>query len=409
MIYTPQTPRGPAPRAHREPCGSHVTPIFQTSTFVFDSAEAGRRAFAGEAEGAHVYTRLGNPTVDALERELARLEGRGVAGEVQARAFGSGMAAITTTMLAVANRGHILAHDALYGCTSQFLSEQASSLGVEVTFVDMSQTQLVRDALTRRPETCLVYLETPANPTLSVCDIEAIAEAAHEVGALLCVDNTFATPYHQRPLALGADLVVHSTTKYIGGHGTVVGGAVVARSAEVMERICAFRKNLGGIASPFDAWLLLNGLKTFELRMERHAANAQIVAEWLEAHPAVARVYYPGLASHPQHDLARRQMEGGFSGVMSFELHGGLEAGIAMMDAVRLCTLAVSLGTTDTLIQHPASMTHAVMNPELREAAGITDGLVRLSVGIEPVAEIIGDLEQALEKAMDRVLIGTPH
>jgi methionine-gamma-lyase len=382
----------------REPFGAHVTPIFQTSTFVFESAEAGRRAFAGEDAGAHVYTRLGNPTIDALERELARLEGRGVDAEVGALAFASGMAAITTTLLAIARGSHVIAHEALYGCTSEFLQQQAGSLGVGVTFVDASDLAQVRTALERRPDTTVVFLETPANPTLGICDIEALAAVAHASGALLCVDNTFATPYHQRPLALGADLVVHSTTKYIGGHGTVVGGAVVTPNAELLGQIAGFRKNLGGIASPFDAWLLLNGLKTFALRMERHAANAQRVAEWLEAQPAAARVHYPGLASHPQHALAKRQMQRGFSGVLSFELHGGYEAGVAMMDAVRLCTLAVSLGTTDTLIQHPASMTHAVMDPALRERAGITDGMVRISVGIEPIHEILGDLAQALQQ-----------
>jgi methionine-gamma-lyase len=389
----------PHPARDRAPFGAHVPPIYQTSTFVFESAEAGRRAFAGEDGGAHLYSRLGNPTVEALEAELARLEGAGLEGEAGALAFGSGMAAITTSMLALCRGGHVIAHEALYGCTSEFLSEQAGSLGMEVSFVDASSTERVAAALARRPDTMMVYLETPANPTLALCDIAGIAALAHASGALLCVDNTFATPYHQRPLALGADLVAHSTTKYIGGHGTVIGGAVVARDAELLARIAALRKNLGGIASPFDAWLLLNGLKTFALRMERHAQNAQRVAEWLERHPAVARVHYPGLASHPQHALARRQMERGFSGVLAFELHGGHAAGVAMMDAVRLCTLAVSLGTTDTLIQHPASMTHSVMRPELRQRAGIGDGLVRLSVGIEPVEEIVDDLAQALRHA----------
>lgn len=384
----------------RDPYGAHVAPLYQTSTFSFESTEAGRRAFAGEEGGAsHVYTRLGNPTIDALERAIAALESDGTGASASCLAFGSGMAAITTTMLAVARGGHILAQEALYGCSSEFLKEQAPELGIEVTFVNGSDLDAVEAALAARPDTRLVFLESPANPTLALCDLARISELAHAVGARVCVDNTFATPYHQRPLALGVDLVVHSTTKYIGGHGTVIGGAVVAEDAELTKAIGAFRKNLGGVPSPFDCWLLLNGLKTFALRMERHAANAQRVAEWLEQQPAVERVFFPGLKSHPQHELAARQMERGFGSVISFELAGGYEAGEAMMNAVKLCTLAVSLGTVDTLIQHPASMTHSVMDPEIRRRAGITDGLVRLSVGIEEVADIIADLDQAMQKA----------
>jgi methionine-gamma-lyase len=387
--------------AVRDPYGAHVAPLYQTSTFVFESAEAGRLGFAGEAGGAsHLYTRLGNPTMDAFERALAALEGEGVrGGEVHALAYASGMAAITTTILALARGGHVIAQEALYGCTSEFLKEQAPELGIDVTFVDSSQTAEVAAALRARPDTKLVFLESPANPTLALADLQAISAVAHEVGALVCVDNTFATPYHQRPLALGVDIVAHSTTKYIGGHGTVIGGALVVRDAALLPPLQLLRKNLGGVPSPFDCWLLLNGLKTFALRMQRHAENAQKVAEWLEAHPAVARVHYPGLASHPQHALARRQMERGFGGVLAFELAGGYEAGERMMDAVELCTLAVSLGTVDTLIQHPASMTHSVMAPEMRQRAGITDGLVRLSVGIEHVDDLVADLAQALEHA----------
>jgi methionine-gamma-lyase len=378
--------------------GAHVPPIYQTSTFVLPGAEAGARAFAGE-EGsrAHVYSRLGNPTVEALETALARLEGCG-GPPAQALAFGSGMAAISTLFLGAAAGRRIVAQRALYGCTAELLHGQAAEMGIEVTWVDPTDLGCIRAALRRDPAPALVYLESPANPTLTLCDVAAIAEMAHERGARVAVDNTFATPYHQRPLALGADVVVHSTTKYVGGHGTVLGGAVVTRDPELHAALAGWRKNLGGIASPFDAWLLLNGIRTLALRMERHAASGQVVAEWLEAHPKVSRVWYPGLASHPQHALALRQMENGFGGMVAFELEGGYGAGVRLMDSVRLCSLAVSLGTVDTLIQHPASMTHSVMEPEERERAGIGEGLIRLSVGIEAVDDIVGDLARALQR-----------
>jgi methionine-gamma-lyase len=385
-----------AGRVEGEAYGAHVAPIYQTSTFVLPGAEAGARAFAGEdGSGAHLYSRLGNPTVEALERALGRLEGHG--GEAaHALAFGSGMAAVSTLLLALAAGGRVVAQRALYGCTAELLTGQAAELGVEVEWVDPTDPASVAEALERDPAPALLYLESPANPTLTLCDIALLARIAHARGTRVAVDNTFATPYHQRPLALGADLVAHSTTKYLGGHGTVIGGAVVTRDAELHARLAAWRKNLGGIASPFDAWLLQQGLRTLALRMERHAANAQAVAEWLEGHPRVARVWYPGLPSHPQHALARRQLERGFGGIVAFELAGGYEAGVGMMDGVRLCSLAVSLGTVDTLIQHPASMTHSVMTPDARAAAGIGDGLIRLSIGIEGVGDLIADLEQAL-------------
>jgi len=383
--------------AKKDPYNAHAAPIYQTSTFAFESVEDGRRAFAGEEGGAgHIYTRLGNPTMDALERALAALEGRGIDGPCEALAFGSGMAAITSTIIAAAGGGRVVAQEALYGCTSEFLKEQAEGLGIAVTFADGADTEAMIAALDRHPDTRLLYLETPANPTLAICDLAAIAAAAEQRGVLVCADNTFATPVHQRPLALGADLVVHSTTKYVGGHGTVVGGAAIGRDAEMMERIRAFRKNLGGIPSPFDCWLLLQGARTLPLRMERHSANAQRIAEWLSGRPEVEIVHYPGLPDHAGHELAKRQMENGFGGVMSFELAAGFRAGVRMMESVELCTLAVSLGTVDTLIQHPASMTHSVMDPEIRRRAGVTDGLVRLAVGIESAEDIIADLEAAL-------------
>jgi methionine-gamma-lyase len=373
----------------------HVAPIHQTSTFVLPDAAAGARAFAGEEPSAHVYSRLANPTVEALEEALAALEGRGGA-PARALAFGSGMAAITTAFLSLAAGRRVVAQRALYGCTAQFLEEQAGELGITVDRVDPTRLDDVAGELARDPAPALLYLESPANPTLELCDISALAELAHRRGTLLVVDNTFATPFHQRPLALGADVVAHSTTKYLGGHGTVIGGALVTRDAALHDGLSAWRKNLGGIASPFDAWLLLNGVRTLALRMERHASNAARVAAFLEGRPEVARVWYPGLPSHPQHDLARRQMERGFGGIVAFELHGGYAAGVRLMDSLRLCSLAVSLGTVDTLIQHPASMTHSGLSPESRAAAGIGEGLVRLSVGIEAVEEIVADLESGL-------------
>lgn len=382
-----------------DPYHAHSPPIYQTSTFDFESVEHGRRAFTGEDGGAsHIYTRLGNPTVEALERTIARLEGRGVEDEVRCLAFGSGMAAISTVLTALAAGGRVVAQEALYGCTSEFLAGQAPELGIETTWIDASDTEAALAALQRAEGTRLLYLETPANPTLTLCDLRELSRAAHEAGALVCADNTFATPYHQRPLEHGVDVVLHSTTKYINGHGTVVGGAAVGRAGEVMDRVEAYRKNLGGVPSPFDCWLQLCGLKTLGVRMERHAANAQRVAVWLEGHSAVRVVHYPGLSSHPHHQLASRQMENGFGGIVSFELMGGYDAGARMMELVKLCTLAVSLGTVDTLIQHPASMTHSVMSAERRRRAGITDGLIRLSVGIEEVEDILADLERALHR-----------
>jgi len=380
--------------------GSHVSPIYQTSTFVFDEVDSGALAFQGDKGGAsHIYSRLGNPTVEQLERAICELEtfGRADQDAYHGIAFGSGMAAITTGIIALARGGHVVAQDALYGCTSQFLDSEAPELGISTSFVDITDLFLLEIELKKHPNTKLVYIESIANPTLRVADIRAISELAHAHGALLMVDNTFATPFHLRPISLGADVVAHSTTKYLGGHGAVIGGALVLKKETTIEvHLHKFRKNLGGVAGPMDAWLLTNGIKTLPLRMRKHAENGMIVAQFLENHPKVDRVWYPGLFSHPDYELAAETMKDGFGGVVSFELKGGFEAGKSLMNSVRLCTLAVSLGTVDTLIQHPASMTHSVMDQALREKAGITDGLVRLAVGIEDAEDIIRDLEQAI-------------
>jgi methionine-gamma-lyase len=387
-------------KGNKDQYGAHATPIYQTSTFVFDDVAAGAKAFKHEEGGAsHVYSRLGNPTVEELERTVCALETYNLDNPeaYKGMAFGSGMAAITTGIISMAKGGHIIAQNDLYGCTSQFLKEEAPGMGMSVSFVDTSDVFMVEMELKKNPETKLIFLESIANPTLKISDIKAIAQLAESHGALLMVDNTFATPYHIQPLGLGADVVVHSTTKYMGGHGTVIGGVMVAKQ-ELFEDAQTFlyRKNLGGIAGPMDAWITTNGLKTLPLRMKQHNENAMKVARWLEAHPKVDHVFYPGLESHPQHILAKAIMEKGFGGMIAFELKGGLEAGVSLMNNVKLCTLAVSLGAVDTLIQHPASMTHSIVDEEIKKAAGITDGLVRISVGIEGVEDIITDLEQAM-------------
>jgi len=386
--------------ARKDPYGSHLMPIYQSSTFVFDNVEAGSKLFAGEEGGAsHTYTRIANPNIDSLEEALAMLESQDFDDPSESRAliFGSGMAAITAGILGLAHGRHMIAQKTLYGCTSEFLSEQASELGIEVTYVDGKNTEEVISVLKKRPDTSLVYLESMANPTLEIVDIPIIVRAAHEIGAKVMVDNTFATPYHLRPLTYGADVVAHSTTKYLSGHGTTIGGVLVSRDPVILnESVMLWRKNIGGIAGPFDAWLTLLGLKTFALRMKRHSENAQIIAEHLERHPAVEKVFYPGLESFPQHSLAQSLLKNGYGGVIAFEMKGGYDAGVHLMNNVELCSLAVSLGHVDTLIEHPASMTHKAVRPEIREQAGITDGLVRLAVGIEEPVDIINDLEQAM-------------
>ncbi|MTI89135.1 MAG: PLP-dependent transferase [Balneolaceae bacterium] len=391
-----------AGKGKRDQYGSHTTPIYQTSTFVFENVESGAKAFRNEEGGAsHVYSRIANPTVEELERAVCALETFGLddADEYSGMAFGSGMAAITTGILSVAHGKHIIAQDALYGCTSQFLKEEAEPMGMTVSFVDTSDLFLVEMELKQNPDTRLIILESIANPTLTLSDIEGIAKLAAAYDALVMVDNTFATPYHIQPLELGADIVAHSTTKYMGGHGSIIGGALVAKD-ELFENeeTWVFRKNLGGIAGPMDAWLTTNGIKTLPLRMKQHAANGMKVARYLEQHPKIDKVFYPGLETHPQHKLASAVMKQGYGGMISFELSSGFEGGVTLMNNVQLCTLAVSLGAVDSLIQHPASMTHSVVDPEIKEKAGITDGLVRLSAGIEAAEDIIEDLEQALEK-----------
>lgn len=370
--------------------GAHTTPIYQTSTFIFENARQGAARFAGEESG-YVYARIppNTPTHAVLAEKFAALEG-GEAGQT----FASGMAAITAISLTALKKGdHLISTDVVYGCTYSLFSQVLPGLGIEVSFVDTSKIENVKRAF--KPETKMVFLESPANPTLTVCDIAEIARIAREKGALCVVDNTFATPYFQRPLELGVDLSLSSCTKYIGGHADLLGG-IAAGNKDFMNRMSSVVGYTGGIMGPHEAWLCIRGLKTLHIRMERHAENAMKVAEFLESRPEVEWVRYPGLPSHPQHELALKQMSG-FSGMLAFEVKGGIKAGRRLMDKVKLCSLAVSLGATDTLIQHPASMTHACVPCSVRKRVGITDGLVRLSVGIEDSEDIIADLKQALE------------
>lgn len=371
--------------------GALTTPIYQTSTFVFDSCEQGGRRFAGQ-EGGYIYTRLGNPTVSVLENKVAALE----CGEACVAAA-SGMGAISSALWTIAGAGkHIVADGTLYGCTFALLNHGMSRYGVEVSFVDTSDLAAVKAAL--KENTCAVYLETPANPNLKIADIAAVAEIAHAYNPDIKVvcDNTFASPALQNPLTLGADVVVHSATKYLNGHGDVIAGFVVGKADFIGEvRMFGLKDMTGAVMDPFAAYLILRGLKTLEIRMERHCANAKAIAEFLDQHPAVEKVYYPGLKNHVGHDIAARQMKD-FGGMLSFEVKGGRAAGTKLVNALHLITVAVSLGDAETLIEHPASMTHSTYTEEELAASGIPGGLIRLSAGLENAEDIIADLEQAL-------------
>jgi methionine-gamma-lyase len=390
-----------------DPDGSHVIPIYQTSTFSFPDVATGAGKFKGEIPG-YVYTRYDNPNQRVLEEKIAVLEGldllraepqRPASELVGCTVFASGMAAATSAILARVQSGQtIIAQEALYSATFNFLHDMAPRYGIQVVWLREPTPEAWEDAFRQHPDTRLAYAESPTNPTMALTDLKAAAEAAHRYGAWLMVDNTFATPFCQRPLSLGADIIIHSTTKYISGHGQVVGGAVVSKQVDyIHNELFSTLKTLGASTSPFDCWLVNAGLKTFEIRMQRHCENAIQVARFLENHPKVAHVNYPGLENNPQHDLARRQMLA-FGGMLSFELKGGLKAGEKMMNSVQLCTLAVSLGTIDSLIQHPASMTHSSVPAAQRVKVGITNGLVRLSVGVENVEDIIADLDQAMRQ-----------
>lgn len=384
---------------------AHITPIYQTSSFRFPDTETGAGIFTGEIPG-YYYTRIRNPNLDQLAQKIAVLEGvdllraqpqRSPEQVVDGLVFASGMAAVSAAVLGRVGAGEtVIAQQAIYSASHNLLKDLAPRWGINVIWLDDPAPQSWAKAFAEHPTARLAYAETPANPTLALTDLSAVAEIAHAHGAWLAVDNTMASPYCQRPLTLGADVVIHSTTKYLSGHGQVIGGAVVSTQVDwVRGELFRLLKILGASPSPFDCWLASTGLKTYELRMERHCQNAQTLARYLEQHPAVERVYYPGLESHPQHELARRQMLAP-GGMIAFELRGGLAAGKSLLNRLHLVTLVVSLGNVDSIISHPASMTHSNMPPAERAKAGIRDGLVRLSVGIENVEDLIADFEQAL-------------
>jgi methionine-gamma-lyase len=387
---------------------SHITPIYQTSTFGFPDAETAGKIFAGD-KGGYVYTRSDNPNAAQLAKKIAMLEALDLLKQqpnevienvAMGKVFASGMAAISAAILGRAQAGDtIVAQRILYGNSYRFMNEVAPRLGLKVVWVDKPDRERWESALEAHPHAVLVYAETPANPALDMLDLHELASIVHAHEAWLIADNTFATPYHQRPLSLGCDVVVHSTTKYLAGHGFVIGGALISTHLEYVSPtggVGLIGRVMGAAPSPFDCWLANIGLKTFELRMRRHAHNAMTLARWLSDHPKIKRVFYPGLKEHPGHDIAQRQMINGFGGMIAFELRGGYHDAVKLMETLKLATLAVSLGNVDSLIEHPASMTHRSVPPSERLRANITDGLVRFSVGIENIEDVIGDFEQSL-------------
>ncbi len=379
------------PREHQ---GALIPPIFLSSTFTFETAELGGKCFSGEDPG-YFYTRIGNPTLALFESRMASLEG----GD-SAVAFGSGMGAIASTLWTLLRPGdEIIVDRTMYGCTFAFLNHGIGHFGVQVSHVDLRNPQNLKDVISKK--TKVVYLETPVNPTMSLVDIAAVAEIAHQHAAKVVVDNTYCSPYLQQPIALGADVVVHSATKYIGGHGDVTAGVAVMADAEtaLQIRMQGLKDLTGAVLSPQDAYLLLRGLKTLDLRLDRHCDNAQVIAELLDSHPAVQTVYFPGLKSFPQYELAKSQMRR-FGGIVAFELVGGVGAGKKFLDALQMISRAVSLGDAESLAQHPASMTHSTYTPQERQAAGISDGLVRISVGLETLQDLKDDVSQALDSLL---------
>ncbi|WP_027965120.1 methionine gamma-lyase [Halalkalibacillus halophilus] len=372
----------------KEHFDSLATPIYQTSTFTFDSAEQGEQRFAGEQDG-YIYSRLGNPTVKNLEERMAAIEN----GDA-ALAFSSGMAAVSATIIALTKANdHILCSQGLYGCTFGLLEMLHSKYNISSDFSFMENEESLREAI--RPETTCIYVETPINPTMKIIDLEMVARVAKEFELPVVVDNTFSSPYLQRPLDLGCDIVIHSATKYIGGHGDVIAGIVVGSQEFIEEVAMTTQKDIGGTISPFDAWLLIRGLKTLPVRMDRHSSNAEKIVEKLKEHQNITAVHYPFDPENPSYEIAKKQMKLG-AGVIAFELDGGKKEAQAFLNRLSFIKIAVSLGDTETLIQHPATMTHSVVPEESRLQMGITDSLVRISCGLEAWEDIWADLEQAL-------------
>lgn len=375
------------PEKANDPHGALTSPLYQTSTFHFSSAAQGAARFAGEEPG-YIYTRLGNPTTTELEQKVAQLESCEAAA-----ATATGMGAVSASVLSFLSQGdHLVASSALYGCTFAFFAHMLPRWGIEVTFVDMTDEQQLRDAI--KPNSKMIFAETPVNPTMAVIDLALIGQVAKQHNLISVIDNTFLTPLLQKPMDYGIDLIVHSATKYLNGHGDVVAGLVCGSDEHINLIKMTVLKDIGATISPHDAWLINRGLKTLAIRMQRHCESAQVIAEYLEQHPQVNTVYYPGLASHPGFKFIGKQMKAA-GGVIAFELKGSLKDGEQFINNTQLCTLAVSLGDAETLIQHPASMTHSPYSPEERAAAGISDGLIRLSVGLEDVNDIINDLNHA--------------
>jgi len=385
---------GPAAGSTEAHCmHAHTFPIFQTSTFIFDDAQMGADLFGKKREG-HVYGRIGNPTVEKFERAMVELE-HGTAGI----AFASGMAAVTGAVFPFVSAGdHAVCSQVMYGPSTHFFGNILTRFGVKTDIIDTADTEKVR-ATVRKGETKVVYVETPGNPLTTVTDLAEVAKIAHEAGAILICDNTFASPIFQNPLDEGADVVLHSITKYVNGHGDVVGGVVIAKDAEKGAAIRKWRTDTGGIMAPHDAFLVLRGIRTLAMRMERHGANALQVAEFLEKHPKVERVTYPGLKSSPYYERANKQMHGGYGATFSFIMKGGFDAAKRVIEHTKLASLAVSLGCLDTLVEHPASMTHASVPRKIMEEQGLCPELIRISVGCEDPKDIIADLEQALSFA----------
>lgn len=384
----------------QDPLYAHLVPIYASSTFVYDEAEQGMRRFSGQEPG-YIYSRWGNPTFSEAEKKIAALETFGIqknGRQLEARGLlhASGMAAITTLLLSTLKPGDkILTHYSLYGGTEEIMCRLLPGFGIGAVITDLRDVNKAAEALEKDPSIKMLYLETPANPTIQCVDMEALSSWARAHGLLVAADNTFATPYLQQPFRFGVDFIVHSTTKFLNGHGTSIGGVLLGTDLEFMNsRAYATAKTLGGNANPFDAFLLINGMKTLELRMDRHCANAMEVAHFLEKRKEVIRVNYTGLPAHPDHEVAKKQMKHP-GAMLSFELDGGLQGGINFMNRLRMCTRTVSLGTCDTLLCHPASMTHYSVPREEKERYGITDGLIRMNVGIENVQDILNDLEQA--------------
>jgi len=376
--------------SYKDQFGSATVPIYQTSTFAFENAEEGARCFSGESDG-YIYTRIGNPTIGALEKLVADLEnGYG------AVATSSGMAAVNTIYMALLNQGdHIVSTDAVYGPSRGLMENHFKRFGVESTYINTTNLENIKKAIL--PKTKMIFIETPANPTIDITDIKEVAEFAHEKGLILVVDNTFCSPYLQKPLDLGADVVFHSMTKFLNGHADIVAGIIIAKEKEMYLKLRAMMVNSGCNMDPHQAYMVHRGAKTLGIRIDRAQENAIKLAEFLENHDKVKWVKYPGLKSHPQYEIAKTQMSGPGS-MISFELKGGFEAGKILLNNVHLALLAVSLGGVETLIQHPASMTHSKVSAEAKLKAGITDGLVRFAVGIEDYEDILNDLKHALDK-----------